>query len=54
LLYLRNKEFDSYWYKTGTPSFLIKLIKEKKYDVSQLENKIVKKNILEKFDIEDI
>jgi hypothetical protein len=54
LLYLRNKEFDSYWYKTGTPSFLIKLIKEKKYDVSQLENKTVKKNILEKFDIDDI
>jgi hypothetical protein len=54
LLYLRNKEFDSYWYKTGTPSFLIKLIKNKKYDVTQLENKIVKKNILEKFDIDDI
>jgi hypothetical protein len=54
LLYLRNKEFDSYWYKTGTPSFLIKLIKEKKYNVSQLENKTVKKNILEKFDIDDI
>jgi hypothetical protein len=54
LLYLRNREFDSYWYKTGTPSFLIKLIKDKKYDVTQLENKIVKKNILEKFDIEEI
>ena len=54
LLYLRNREFDSYWYKTGTPSFLIKLIKDKRYDVSQLENKIVKKNILEKFDIEEI
>jgi hypothetical protein len=54
LLYLRNREFDSYWYKTGTPSFLIKLIKNKKYDVTKLENKIVKKNILEKFDIDDI
>jgi hypothetical protein len=54
LLYLRNREFDSYWYKTGTPSFLIKLIKEKEYDVSELENKIVKKNVLEKFDIEEI
>jgi len=54
LLYLKNKEFDSYWYKTATPSFLIKLIKNKKYDVSELENKIVKKNILEKFDIEEI
>jgi hypothetical protein len=54
LLYLRNREFDSYWYKTGIPSFLIKLIKEKEYDISELENKIVKKNILEKFDIEEI
>jgi len=54
LLYLKSKNFDSYWYKTGTPSFLIKLIKEREYDVSELDNKIVKKNVLEKFDIEEI
>jgi len=54
LLYLDSKDFDSYWYKTGTPSFLIKLIKEREYDVSELENKIVKKNVLEKFDLEEI
>jgi hypothetical protein len=54
LLYLDSKRFDNYWYKTGTPSFLIKLIKEREYDVSQLENKIVKKNVLEKFDLEEI
>jgi hypothetical protein len=54
LLYLDSKRFDSYWYKTGTPNFLIKLIKKKEYDVSDLENKIVKSNILEKFDIEEI
>ena len=34
LLYLRNREFNNYWYKTGTPSFLIKLIKEKEYDIT--------------------
>jgi hypothetical protein len=54
LLYLDSKRFDNYWYKTGTPSFLIKLIKEREYDVSELENKIVRKNVLEKFDIEEI
>jgi hypothetical protein len=54
LLYLDSKRFDNYWYKTGTPNFLIKLIKKKEYDVSDLENKIVKSNILEKFDIEEI
>jgi hypothetical protein len=54
LLYLDSKRFDNYWYKTGTPSFLIKLIKEREYDVSELENKIVRRNVLEKFDIEEI
>jgi hypothetical protein len=54
LLYLDSRIFDSYWYKTGTPSFLIKLIKEKEYDISELENKIAKRNILEKFDLEEI
>jgi hypothetical protein len=54
LLCLRNREFDNYWYKTGTPIFLIKLIKEKEYDITELENKIVKKNVLEKFDLEEV
>jgi hypothetical protein len=54
LLYLDSKRFDNYWYKTGIPSFLIKLIKEREYDVSELDNKIVKKNVLEKFDLEEI
>jgi hypothetical protein len=54
LLYLDSKRFDNYWYKTGIPSFLIKLIKEREYDVSELENKIVKKNVLEKFDLEEV
>jgi hypothetical protein len=48
LLYLRNREFDNYWYKTGIPTFLIKLIKEKEYGVSELENKIVKKKRIRK------
>ncbi len=54
LLYLKNREFRSYWYKTGTPTFLIKLIKQQKYDVTKLDNIILRENILEKFDIEEI
>ena len=54
LLYLKNKEFRSYWYKTGTPTFLIKLIKKQKYDITKLDNIILRENILEKFDIEEI
>jgi hypothetical protein len=54
LLYLKNREFRSYWYKTGTPTFLIKLIKKQKYDITKLDNIILRENILEKFDIEEI
>jgi hypothetical protein len=54
LLYLKNREFRSYWYKTGTPTFLIKLIKKQKYDITKLDNIILRENILEKFDVEDI
>ncbi len=54
LLYLDSKKFKNYWYKTGTPSFLIKLIKKRKYDITKLENMVVKEDILEKFDIEEI
>jgi hypothetical protein len=54
LLYLKNREFRSYWYKTGTPTFLIKLIKQQKYDVTKLDSIILRESILEKFDLEEI
>ncbi len=54
LLYLDSKVYKNYWYKTGTPSFLIKLIKSRRYDITKLENMVVREDILEKFDIEEI
>jgi hypothetical protein len=54
LLYLKNKVFRNYWYETGTPQFIIKLIKEKEYNIVELENIRVDEGILNKFDIEDI
>ncbi|MGA1863409.1 ATP-binding protein [Deferribacter thermophilus] len=46
--------FDNYWFETGTPSFLIKLIKERNYFLPNLTNLIVDKKILSSFDIENI
>ncbi len=54
MLYLRKKEIRSYWYETGTPSFLIKLIKQKQYDITQLENIRADEGLLNKFDVEEI
>ena len=37
LLYLKNKSYSSYWYETGNPEVLIKLIKHNKYEIPNLE-----------------
>ncbi|MBP9123787.1 MAG: ATP-binding protein [Ignavibacteriaceae bacterium] len=34
----QSLRFDNYWFSSGTPSHLIKLMKEKKYDVNILKN----------------
>ena len=46
--------YKNYWFESGSPSFLIKLIKEKNYYVPQLENIIIDEEQLGAFDIEKI
>ena len=47
-------KFENYWFKTGTPSFLIKLFNEQPYNLAEFENLEVGEEILESFDIENI
>jgi uncharacterized protein YlaN (UPF0358 family) len=54
LLYLKNREFDNYWYESGKTEFLFKLLKRKEYKLGYLEKEYYTKEILEKFDIEYI
>ena len=35
---LETHEFDSYWFSTGTPTFLIELLQEKNIDMLQLDD----------------
>jgi len=37
----KKMQFGDYWYQSGTPTFLMKLIKQDKYTVFDLENKSV-------------
>lgn len=46
--------YKNYWFESGSPSFLIKLIKGKNYYVPQLENIIIDEEQLGAFDIEKI
>lgn len=54
LLYLRNREFDNYWFETGSPSFLIQLLQERQYNAFDLEQIETSQEILGSFDIEHI
>ncbi len=55
LLFIRNNfVYDNYWFETGTPSFLIELIKKKNYHLPNLEKIILGGEILKSFDIDNI
>jgi PAS domain-containing protein len=54
LLYLAEGEFRPYWFETGTPTFLIKLLFDDKFYLPELENLEVGSELIESFDVEDI
>ena len=55
LLFIANEfQFSSYWFETGTPTFLIKLIRNEKYFLPDLENVEATDEILGSFDVHTI
>ena len=54
LLFLDDKEYKPYWFETGTPTFLLKLIKERKFYVPELENIELADTQMSEFDIDHI
>ncbi|MEM7183945.1 MAG: AAA family ATPase [Spirochaetota bacterium] len=54
LLYLKNKKFKNYWFETGSPSFLIKLIQERQYTIPLMESIKLSESALGRFDVNSI
>ncbi len=54
LLYLDTGQFSSYWFETGTPSFLIKLLQQGKYRIPDMEDLTAGEEIVGSFDVENI
>jgi len=46
--------YKNYWFSTGTPTFLIKLIEENNYFLPKLTNLVVGEKLLDSFDIDNI
>lgn len=51
---LSSKDFASHWFETGTPLFLIHLIRKRQFDLSNLEQINVSEQSFSSFDIEDL
>ena len=55
LQFIQNDfKFSNYWFNTGTPTFLIKLIEKNNYFLPKLSNLRVGKELLDSFDIDNI
>ena len=54
LLYLEQKQFKNYWFETGSPSFLLKLIRTRQYSVSDMENIFLSEADLSSFGVDKI
>lgn len=54
LLYLRNRAFRNYWFETGTPAFLIKLMRTQKMPAVRLENFQATERLLGSFDVDTL
>lgn len=46
--------FDNYWFATGTPTFLIKLMEQNNYHIPQLDNLKVSRSLIDSYNIDDI
>jgi len=47
-----ENRFGNFWFSTGTPTFLVKLIKEKTIDITRFEKLTVSSDSFDRFDIE--
>lgn len=51
---LDSKDFSAHWFETGTPAFLIDLVRKRQFDLSNLEQINVSVQSFSSFDIEEL
>ncbi len=49
---LKQRDFRNYWFETGTPSFLVNLMKDSDYPVAKIENLQLDEHIFSVYEIE--
>ena len=54
LLLFRSREFKAHWFETGSPTFLVEMLFERRVGSVVLEDMIGSDDLLSKFDVDDI
>ncbi|NQY74741.1 MAG: AAA family ATPase [Candidatus Margulisbacteria bacterium] len=54
LLLFDKKDFLSHWFETGTPTFLIDLLKQQQYGVPDIENAGIDESAFSSYEIDDL
>ncbi|MDX8376876.1 MAG: PD-(D/E)XK nuclease domain-containing protein, partial [Mariprofundales bacterium] len=54
LLYLDTRKFKNYWFETGSPSFLIRLLQQRQFFIPNLSNIEADESLLSTFDVNNI
>ena len=54
LLLFDKQRFSNYWFETGTPSFLVKLIKQKGFPIEQIETMPVGEDAFSAYEVEQL
>lgn len=54
LMYLLTKDLRNYWFESGTPSFLVNLIKTKQYEIEHLDHAELNIGELSSFELDDL
>jgi len=54
LCFFAERQFGNYWFASGTPTFLMTLIKQKRYDVTTFEHQVIPEIVFESYNIESM
>ncbi len=54
LLLFQEQRFANHWFETGTPAFLIKLLRKREYDVQELEHLQANELSFSSYEVEDL
>ncbi len=54
LFLLKKRQFESYWFQSGTPTYLYRLIRERHYPLMELDGGTINREQLTRFDVGDI